>query len=144
MIVLDRDGSIGRWLCDRTGGEYSSQSLSLGNIIAGKLTAAVMFDNYNVASICIHVAGEGRWMTREFLRETFSYPFEFLKVKKLIGLVDSTNEQAKRLDEHLGFVLEARIADAAPKGDLLIYTMNRAQCRFLSEKYRGLRKQNAA
>lgn len=98
----------------------------------GELVAGVLFDNYNGRSMAMHVAGEGStWLTRGYLRVAFTYAFEQMKVKKLIGLVDSSNEAARRFDEHLGFRLEARIADAAPQGDLLLYTMTAAECRYL-------------
>lgn len=80
----------------------------------------------------MHVAGEGkRWMTKEYLRVCFDYPLNQLKVKKILGLVDSTNMDARKFDEHLGFELEACIKGAGPKGDLLIYSMTAEQCRFL-------------
>ena len=78
-------------------------------------------------------------MNREFLWYCFYYPFEQLQVKKILGLVESDNAEARKLDEHLGFTLEATLKDAAPKGDLLIYSMTRDQCKWLSltERYRG-------
>ena len=78
-------------------------------------------------------------MNREFLWFCFYYPFEQLRVNKILGLVESTNLEAQRLNEHLGFTLEATLKDAAPKGDLLIYSMKRDQCKWLDlkGKYRG-------
>ncbi len=133
MVVVDQDGSIGRWLCARTGGEWSPQSVSFGNVLNGRLIGAVMFDLFNGSSIAMHCAGDRGWLTREFLKRTFSYAFDFAKVKKIIGLVDSSNEKARKLDEHLGFKLEGTIKDAAPKGDLLIYSMTRPECRFIGK-----------
>ncbi len=138
MIVVDQDGSIARWVCQRTGGVHSPvDSVAIGNVRNGRLAGAVLFDHYNKVSIAIHCAGDGHWMTRDFLGAVFDYPFNFLKVHKLVGLVDSSNTKARRLDEHLGFTLEATVKGCAPGGDLLIYTMNRQQCRFLTEKYHG-------
>jgi hypothetical protein len=95
--------------------------------------AAVLYDSYNGASIVGHLVGVGKkWMNREFLWFSFYYPFEQLGVKKIIGPVPSDNLIAQRLDEHLGFRLEATLKDAAPKGDLLIYTMTKDQCKWLS------------
>lgn len=106
IITDDSNGTIGRWVCERTGGTYEpSLSFALGNVKNGRLVGAVLYDHYNSSSIAMHCPGEGQWITRDFLHAAFSYPFEFLKVKKVIGLVDSSNLKAKRLDEHLGFVL---------------------------------------
>jgi len=128
---------IGPWVCQRTGGQYfpDSGARAIGLLRDGVLVAGVLFEHYNGRSIAMHVAGEGKdWMTRDFLMECFRYPFVQLGVHKIIGLVDSSNKDARRLDEHLGFRMEAKIAGAAPRGDLLIFTMTREQCRFLERK----------
>jgi RimJ/RimL family protein N-acetyltransferase len=93
-----------------------------------------LFDHYNGRSIAMHVAGEGNWLNRSFLRACFGYVFRQLRVNKVIGLVDSGNESARRFDEHLGFRLEATITGAGMTGDLLIYTMTAAECRWLGER----------
>ena len=128
---------IGPWVCQRTGGQYFPDcgARAIGLVRDGNLVAGVLFEHYNGRSIAMHVAGEGRdWMTRDFLMECFRYPFVQLGVHKIIGLVDSSNRDARRLDEHLGFHMEAKIAGAAPRGDLMVYTMTREQCRFLDRK----------
>ncbi len=132
-LVYGEDWRVGPWVCHRTGGAWSPvDSKTIGMEKDGDLIAGVLFDHYNHRSIAMHVAGEGsRWMTRSYLRAAFGYAFLQMKVAKVLGLVDESNERARRLDEHLGFQLEARIADAAPGGDLLLYTMTPAQCRFL-------------
>jgi RimJ/RimL family protein N-acetyltransferase len=96
----------------------------------GKITAGVLYDMYNGRSICMHVAVE-KPVSRRFTQAAFFYPFEFLKVQKVMGLVDSTNEKALSFDRKLGFVEEARIADAGKYGDLVILTMTRPQCRWI-------------
>ncbi len=132
-IVFDVE-RIGPWVCERTGGEYQATDAAIGLERDGKLIAGVLYDSYMVNSICMHVAAEGaNWLNREFLQIVFDYPFNQAKVNKILGLVDSTNTQACRFDEHIGFVLEATIKDAGRHGDLLIYSMTRQQCRYLKE-----------
>jgi RimJ/RimL family protein N-acetyltransferase len=138
-LLLGVPDIVGPWVAARTGGQYfpnsGVQAIGLTKIEGASeaLVAGVTYEHYNGRTIAMHVAGEGSdWMTREFLTAAFRYPFEQLRVHKIIGLVDSTNKEARRLDEHLGFRMEARVKDAAPKGDLLIYTMTRAECRFLA------------
>jgi len=100
----------------------------------GCATAGVLFDGWNGSSICMHVAAVPgkRWMTREYLRVCFDYPFRQLQASKILGLVGEKNVAARRFDEHLGFVLEATLKDAHPDGDLLVYTMTPGQCRWLN------------
>lgn len=130
-LIIGDDARVGPWVCARTGGEYSGGT-TIGMERGGELIAGVLFDNWNGRSMAMHVAGEGtHWLTRTYLRVAFTYAFKQMKATKLLGLVDASNDAARRFDEHLGFRLEARVADAAPRGDLLIYSMTAAQCRYL-------------
>lgn len=121
------------WTAERTGGSYYAGSgRGIGWERDGQLVAGVLYDNFNGRSVQMHVAAIGKsWMVREYLRTCFDYPFNQLKVNKVIGLVDSTNLDALRFDRHLGFVDEAVIKDAGKVGDLHVLTMTRQQCRFI-------------
>lgn len=126
---------VGEWVCSRTGGALDlACSAAIGLQQGHDLIAGVLFDSYNTRSVCMHVAATGAgWLNREYLKVCFDYPFNQLKVNKILGLVDSTNMQARKFDEHLGFQLEATIKDAGKFEDLLIYSMTRQQCRYLKE-----------
>lgn len=142
-IVFGYDRDVGQWVCQRTGGTFS-EGTAIGFAEGERLIAGVLYDNYNGASICMHVAGEGkRWMTREYLRICFDYPFNQLKVRKVIGLVPSSTPEVVAFDKNLGFIEEHRIRDAHPRGDLVILSMTKQQCRFLGERY-GSQKLAAA
>jgi hypothetical protein len=105
----------------------------------GKLLGGVIFTGYTVASISIHVAGFApRWINNNMLWISFNYPFEQLKVSKLIAQVPSRNRKALDFDLKLGFKQEAIVADLYPDGeDLLILSMRREDCRWLKLKPRG-------
>lgn len=142
MIVSGR--SVVEWVFERTGGCFEPYAEGIGMAKAGVLIAGVAYDRYNGASVCMHVAAEGKhWLSRSFLTACFDYPFNTLGVKKILGLVDSSNLKARRFDEHLGFQQEAVLKDAAPSGDLIVYSMTREQCRYL-ELYHGRKKQSAS
>ena len=122
------------WVCARTGGaNLGTHATAIGLLSDGELVAGVMYDNYHRASIAMHIAGEGpHWLTREFLRVAFDYPFRQLGVFKVCGIVDSGNEAAMRFDKHLGFVEEGRIRGACKNGcDLVFLSMTAEQCRWL-------------
>lgn len=133
-IVTDRQDELGKWLCERNNAQYiPGQGWYIGNEKNGRLVGVVGFDNYNGASVCMHCAGEGKhWVTRDFLWFVFWYPFEQMKVNKIIGLVSSANLDAMKFDLNLGFVQEAVIKDAYRNGDMNILTMTREQCKFLA------------
>jgi len=96
--------------------------------------AGVIYDGYNGATIHAHIwVDAGRSPMREWYAAIFDYPFNVCGVTKIIGQVKSGNEEARRLDEHFGFVLEAEITQYYESGDsLLVYTMTREQCRVLN------------
>lgn len=97
------------------------------------ILASCLYENGNGKSIIVHIAGEGKsWLNREFLWFCFYYPFEQLKLHKIIAPICSSNKDCIRWTEHIGFLLEATLKDASPKGDILLYTMVRANCRWLS------------
>lgn len=94
--------------------------------------AAVLFNGYTKTNICMHVVSEGKhWMTKTYLFACFDYPFNQIGVKRITGVVESTNERALRLNEHLGFRREAILRDACESGDLILMRMYRDECRFL-------------
>jgi hypothetical protein len=141
-ILVGHEEVFGPWLMDRISGQWipgRGSVIGLWEDGIGPI-AACLYESCNGASILGHLAGVGRkWMNREFLWYCFHYPFEELKVNKILGLVESDNLEARKLDEHLGFRLEATLENAAPNGDLLIYSMTKDQCKWLSLKgsYRG-------
>jgi len=135
QIVCDSE-RVNAFVADRMGITGWSNAVGIGLEEDGELIAGVTFDYYNGASICMHVAAvEGkRWMTREYLWFCFHYPFEQLKVKRITGLVPESNLAARKFDEHLGFKLEARMKEAAPDGDVLVYAMFKDDCKYLGLK----------
>jgi RimJ/RimL family protein N-acetyltransferase len=141
--VLDHHNDIfGPWICQQLGTKWINgrgEVIGLWDDDKGPI-AACLYESCNGRSIIGHLAGLGRkWMNREFLWYCFYYPFEQLGVDKILGIVESSNIAAQKLDEHLGFTLEATLKDAAPNGDLLIYSMTKDQCKWLNltEAYRG-------
>lgn len=133
-VITNPQDVLGQWLCERTKGEYTPNTAQyIGLEENGEIIAVVGYDNYNGASVSMHVAGEGkRWMNREFLWYAFHYPFVEVGVNVIIGLVSSTNQAALNLDKHLGFEEACVIKNASPDGDLHILTMTREQCKFLT------------
>lgn len=103
-----------------------------------EILAAVIYENYSVNAISMHVAAvDGRrWLNKAFLHQAFDYPFNQLKVDRVTGLVPDSNEAAKRFDENLGFVREGLIRRGSHDGtDLILYGMLREECRFLEKPH---------
>jgi hypothetical protein len=113
-----------------------------------RILAGVIYTQYSPANICMHVAAiPGRyWLCPEFLHAVFHYPFGELGLRRVTGLVPRKNADARRFDEHLGFVLEGCMEDALPDDALLIYGMLKKDCKWISDEFcgklqrRGLRR----
>lgn len=123
---------VGEWVAARAGGKFCADAMqAIGLEKNGNIIAGVIYERYNGESMWVHVAIEGR-LTPAYLRAIFDYPFVYCDVKKVIGTVSSGNVKAIKFDENLGFTEEARIRDAAPDGDIIIYTMSKDQCRYIN------------
>lgn len=137
MIVTDAE-RIGPWVLSRMGGLWTPGRATAIGIEGpdGELRAGVLYEDYNGASLVAHIAGEGRrWATREFLGRIFAYPFGQLGVRRITVVVPSSNTPSIRLAGRLGFTLEARLLQAHPDGDLLVFCMFRSACRYLRPPY---------
>jgi RimJ/RimL family protein N-acetyltransferase len=126
------------WVAERVHehGNFGA-AVGIGLEKGGRLVAGVVYNDYNGANICMHVASDGskRWMTREYLHACFDYPFNVAGVRRITGLVGEGNTEARRFDEHLGFKLETMLWGAHPTGNLMVYVMWREYCRFLRDSH---------
>lgn len=131
MNIVDKDPRrVREW--SRDNGGAGVEGTAIGLEIEGHLIAAVMYDSYTGASINMHLTlRPGAIVTPQFLWYSFHYPFNELKVNKVLGFVNEENQKALSLYERLGFIEEHRIAQASPGGDLVVISMTRQQCRFL-------------
>lgn len=113
-----------------------AQCIVCTDAATGYPLAGVVYDAFNGAIIHAHIWIDAeRRPSRDWYGAIFDYPFNRCGVHKIIGQVRSGNEDARRLDEHFGFVLEARVAEYFDTGEaLLVYTMTREQCRVLNSK----------
>jgi RimJ/RimL family protein N-acetyltransferase len=135
-ILLGADDLVGQWVLAQQGAKWIPGRGSTFGVVDsdGRLIAGILFDSWNGASVQMHVAAlpGANWVSKALLAVTFDYPFNQLGVKKILGLVGSGNSAAKRFDEHVGFELEATLNEAHPDGALLVYSMTREKCRWLS------------
>lgn len=126
---------VGFWVAQNAGGSFSPDNMTaIGLEQSGRIVAGVMYENWNGRSIMAHVAVKGR-MTRKFVGAIFRYPYEKCGVHKIILSISSANAKSAKLATNMGFREEARIRDADPGGDLIIYTLEKSECRFLGERY---------
>lgn len=119
------------WINERIGLARSEDFRALGRVEGDRLTAVVAFTGYNGSSLQMHMAGEGPWITRHYLREVFRYVFVTCDCKVAFGMVPSGNVKALDIDRRFGFKELANIEGGHPDGSLHILMMRREDCRWL-------------
>lgn len=133
---IETSEDAGRWVANKIHGCCPYGACGIGLRQRGNFVAGVMYEQFNGRSIVAHIAVEGR-MTPAFLVAVFDYPFNVCDVNKVICPIPSENARSIALATNMGFHEEARILDAQPNGDILIYTLAKSDCRFLGEQYLG-------
>ena len=134
-VVTDNQEHLRGWITGVLGMQFSPYATFIGQEIDGEVKAVVAFDNILDKSCQMHTAAiVPNWISKDLLWACFDYPFNILKVKVILASVASTNEEALKLDRHLGFVDKAYIEDAHIDGDLVILAMRRENCRWLDIK----------
>lgn len=129
--VIVSGPEAGYWVGERLGrGYFAERSNALGLAREGVLVAGVIYENWNRTSICCHIVAEAP-VNRPFMWAICDYAFNVCGVKKVIASIEDTNLKSIRFVTKMGFVEEARIRDAHPGGDMLVFTLVKPDCRFL-------------
>lgn len=114
----------------------SEDMVAIGLERWGRLVAGVLYEGINQHNAWMHVAAEpgARWLTRDYLRACFAYPFKVCGLRRVSGYVDANNEASVRFCRHLGFREEAVLRGAAVDGgSVIVMVMWRTECRFLKD-----------
>jgi RimJ/RimL family protein N-acetyltransferase len=135
QLVLDQRERCGEWARARIPyvPSWGDWYQAIGLERDGELVAVVVFNLYSGADVAMHIAAVPgrRWMTRQFLRAAFRYPFIQLGCRRVSGFVPVTNLDAQRFDEHLGFRREGLMREALPNGeDVIVYGMLERESRW--------------
>lgn len=109
---------------------WNGHYVAIGYERFGQLVGGVVFTQFSGRNIVLACALEAP-LTRMFLRALFFYPFLQLGCARMTLLIDEDNAKSIRLVEHVGFILEGRMREAMPRGDVLIYGLLRTECRWL-------------
>ena len=118
------------WLAKRVQLPWSSDFCALGRIVDGEIAGVVGYCSFTGTSCEMHMAGEGRWINREFLYRAFCYPFTQLGLLMVIGRVVGNNLRALDIDRRLGFKERLYLPEAHPDGGVHILTMRHDECRW--------------
>ncbi len=140
MIIIN-DHNHGHQIAKGAGFSYNPiVDQCISREVVGDLVGGVVYYNYTHASICMHVASfKQGWINVDLLWAAFDYPFNQLKCERIFAYVRAANQKALEFCCKLGFkgkaVLEGVYHNTPEgKGDLLIMSMKRHECRWLKIK----------
>ena len=112
---------------------------------AGELLGGVIYTNFTHRTVQMHMAGFApAWPTPQFMWAIYDFPFNYLKVEKVIGTVPSTNERALKIDYKMGFKHLVTIPGIVQGGDMVILAMSKDECKYLNLGWRYEAMENAA
>lgn len=100
----------------------------------GEIVGSAAFDNFTVTDCQIHCVSDGtrRWLTREFLKLVFIYPFIQLGYNRLTALVSMNNADSLRFIKNIGFVEEGLARRAGVDGeDVQIFGLLKEECKYI-------------
>jgi len=140
MILLpqtsEQYGLLARFAKEQAGMHPSMDARYIGWSSEAKLCMVVGYNGF-VGAVCqMHVAMLSGWhhTPKKMLWACFDYPFNQLKLKRVLGVVNSKNEAAMRYDLHLGFTELYRMEGMHDDGgDLVVLGMNKGDCKWLTE-----------
>lgn len=123
MLFFDAD-LLGPWVAERSNWQYvSGMCTAIGRIQNGRIVGGVLYERDNGESVWMHAAGEGAWINKRLLEVAFDYPFNQLKVKYVIAMVEHGNAQVRKLIERLGFECKAHLPGTSPNGGFMFYQL---------------------
>lgn len=141
MIVYDDQEYIKQWVSSRVGGIDLGLGAAIGIAKDGKLGAAVYYNNFRVSpkkepiSIELNVVIVDKTViTKDTVREIFSYPFIRLGVKRVGATVAKRNKSARNILQRLGFKYEGVARKAWHFGeDCAVYSLLKPECKWIAK-----------
>lgn len=106
----------------------------ISRTIAGNFAGGVIYEGYIPhGSMVLHAgARDPRWWNKAMAWAVFGYPFLVAKVEVCLITVLASNERSLKFCRGLGFRWEHRIPDAAPGGGVVLLSMRKSGCRWIS------------
>ena len=132
MIVQGPE--VAAWVYEKTGGVVGPCTIGLGWMKDGVLTAGFAFEAYNGHNMIAHQR-QDQMAPRAFWKAAADYCFRTLKLSRVTGLVNATNDKAIRLNKHIGYEVESVMTKAADDGgDVVVMVLWPEKCRIFDWK----------
>ena len=124
-------------LYEHAGVEWSADFQALLWVDENNEIEWVVGYNAFIGKTCqIHVVNlKESYCPKGVLFGAFDYPFNFLGLEKVFGIVNSLNTRAMEYDKKVGFKEVIRFPGMhGDGGDLVVFEMNKADCRWIKER----------
>ena len=126
--------NIAKWVMNGIdGGRYIEGMKAIGDIKNDEIIAGVAFESQNKNAMWGH-----QYIikppSKAFWINVADYIFNQCGCKRFSAIVEENNTKAIRLNQHIGFVIEATLKDAGNNGNLLVMTLWRDNCKILRWK----------
>lgn len=104
------------------------------------VAVAVGFDGWIGRTCLMHtVVQMPELLSREMIREAFTYVFDTCQMNYVTGMVDSGNLAAVEFDQRIGFQEVHRISNGGIDGvtDMIVFGMRKQDCRWVTKEIRN-------
>lgn len=109
-----------------------------------QVAIGVAYNGFIGKTCAMHVVIQHpKYLSRKIIQTAFVYPFVQCGVEVILGLVDSTNKAAEDFDRRIGFKEVHTVRNGGLDGDLIIFQMHKADCRWLQGVKHGQEKWTA-
>lgn len=122
IVIADE---VREWVEGKLGFKVATPSWSLGIVRDDHLIGGVLYHNYTENNCEMTIATiSSKWASRRVIRELLSYPFEYLKCRRITASTDANNTKSISMLNRLGFREEGIIREGSPLNngiDLIIF-----------------------
>lgn len=137
-IVLDDDGQVSDFVCQKLGLDCAQQKIAgaIGFAINGELIGGVVFtDLCRNDNVWINIfANDRHWCCRRILQVIFGIAFELWGCRRINALIDVDNPNSFSLAEGVGFVCEGKMRQYRKiDKDVYVLGMLKNECKFLKK-----------
>lgn len=135
LIFNDRD-RVGDWVATMVGQRSSWGGFyAMGIEKDGEIVAGVVINNINGSNATCHVAiAKTNKLLPKLFEAVADYSFRQLGLKRLTGMVPSTEPHILKFDKHVGFEEEFVMKDGAPGADMHVLVLWPHKCRWLRKE----------
>jgi len=132
-IFVENQEMLKKWASNKLKIGFSPNSYFIGQVLNNELRAVAAYCSFQGQSCNFHLCSTGNyWMNKEFLQAIFEYPFIVARLKIMLAIVSGENKKSLNLSNRFGFKEVANIPYAHQDGNLVIFTMQSNDCKWLN------------